>query len=67
MRSVGPSLTIEHGNTTALALGETSLGAQLEYGSVKPTDEMKSETMRLPGRYVFDAPGLRIPTPPDQG
>lgn len=66
MRSVGLSPTIEHGNTTALTLGETSAGAPLEYGSVKPTDEMKSEKMRLPGRHVFNTPGLRIPPAPPQ-
>lgn len=57
----GLSLTIEDGHITALALGETSVSAQLTYGSVNLTDEMKSETMQLPGRHVFAAPGLKIP------
>ena len=59
----GLSLTIEDGHITALTLGETSVTAQLKYGSVKLTDEMKSDNMKLPGRHLFDAPGLKIPPP----
>jgi hypothetical protein len=59
----GLSLTIEDGHIIALGLGETSVSAQLKYGSVNLTDEMKSDEMELPGRHVFAAPGMRIPPP----
>jgi len=59
----GLALTIGDGHIKALTLGEASVSAQLKYGSVKLTDEKQSNKVQLPGRHVFDPPGLKIPPP----
>jgi hypothetical protein len=59
----GLALSIADGHIQAVAPGDASVSAQLKYGAVKLTDEQQSKQMKLPGRHVFAAPGLRIPPP----
>jgi hypothetical protein len=60
----GVALSIRDGHILGGTLGDGTVSAQLKYGAVKLTDEKKSRTLKLPGRFSFAAPGLRIP-PPD--
>jgi hypothetical protein len=59
----GLALSIADGHITAVAPGDASVSAQLKYGAIKLTDEKQSKAMKLPGRHVFAAPGLKIPPP----
>jgi hypothetical protein len=59
----GLALSIADGHIKAAAPGDASVSAQLKYGAVQLTDEKQSTAMKLPGRHVFAAPGLKIPPP----
>jgi hypothetical protein len=60
----GLTLSIRDGHVTAGAVGEAWVSAIVRYGDVALTSEKESKKVKLPGRFAFAAPGLRIP-PPD--
>ena len=59
----GLSLSISDGHVTGGATGEAWVSAALKYGGVKLTKEGETRKLRLPGRFAFASPGLRIPPP----
>jgi len=62
-RFSGVALSIRGGHILGGTLGDATVSAQLKYGAVKLTDEKKSRPLKLPGKFTFAAPGLRIPPP----
>jgi hypothetical protein len=59
----GLALSIADGRIKAVAPGDASVSAQLKCGAIELTDEKQSQSVKLPGRHVFAAPGLKIPPP----
>lgn len=59
----GVALSIRGGHILGGTLGDAVVSAQLKYGAVAITDQQSSRALKLPGRFTFAAPGLRIPPP----
>ena len=57
----GVALSIRGGHIIGGTLGDAAVSAQLKYGAVAITDEKSSKSRKLPGKFGFAAPGLRIP------
>jgi hypothetical protein len=57
----GLTLSIRDGHLTGGAVGEAWVSAVVKYGDVPLTGEKESKKLKLPGRFAFAVPGLRIP------
>jgi hypothetical protein len=63
----GLTLSIRDGHVTGGAVGEAWVSAIVKYGDVALIGEKESKKLKLPGRFAFAAPGLRIPPPDASG
>ncbi|MBS0432023.1 MAG: hypothetical protein JSS21_06415 [Proteobacteria bacterium] len=54
------TLLIRNGCIIGVASGDCDVGAQLKYGAIPLHQPLKSRHVTLPGRRLFDAPGLAI-------
>jgi hypothetical protein len=61
----GLTLSIRDGHITGGATGEAWVGATVKYGEAELIGEKESKKLKLPGRFAFAPPGLRIPPPRD--
>jgi hypothetical protein len=59
----GLTLSIRDGHVTGGATGEAWVGAIVKYGEAELIGEKESKKVKLPGRFAFAPPGLRIPPP----
>lgn len=57
----GLALSIRDGHVTGGAAGDASVSAVLKYGAVKLHKEKDSKKLKLPGRFAFAPPGVKIP------
>jgi hypothetical protein len=59
----GVALSIRGGHIRSGRLGDATLSAELKYREISLIPEQKTRKLKLPGRFSFREPGLRIPPP----
>ena len=62
----GVALSIRDGYILGGRTGDATLSAELKYRDISLIPEQKTRKLKLPGRFRFRPPGLRIPPPDPQ-